>query len=157
DGDEHGAEVMRVKGAIILVGVMLGTVSGCGYTWSDNGNSFSAQSSSASGNLYRTNVRTVAVPIFTNKTYYRGLEVNLSKAVVTELEAHKPYRVASKESADTLLTGEITNVVVHNISRSPSNALPQEQLFLITVNFTWKDLRTGQIYTERHAFDQTAP
>ena len=46
---------------------------------------------------------------------------------------------------------------VHNVSRSPSSALPQEQLFLINVNFTWKDLRTGQIYTERRGFEQSAP
>jgi hypothetical protein len=132
-------------------------VSGCGYTWSENGNSFSAQSAGASGSVYRTNVKTVAIPIFANKTFYRGLEFNLSKAVVTQLEGRTPYRVAPKESADTLLTGEIINVQVHNISRSPSNALPQEQLLVINVNFVWKDLRTGQIYTERRGFEQSAP
>jgi len=141
----------------LLIALALGGLSGCGYTWSENGNSFSAQSAGASGSLYRTNVRTVAVPIFANTTFYRGLDFNLSKAVVTELESHTPYRVAPKESADTILTGEIINVQVHNISRSPFNALPQEQLFLIDVNFTWKDLRTGQIYTERRGFEQSAP
>ena len=78
----------RIRYAAICLAMLV--VSGCGYTWSENGNSFSAQSSPASGNLYRTNVRTVAVPIFTNKTYYRGLEFNLSKAVVTEMESHTP-------------------------------------------------------------------
>jgi len=148
---------MRVMRVVLLGALGLASLPGCGYTWSNNGNNFAPQSSPASGNLYRTNVSTVAVPIFTNKTYYRGLEFNLSKAVVTELESHTPYRVAPKETADTLLTGEIINVRVHNISRSPSNALPQEQLFLINVNFTWKDLRTGQIYTERRGFEQSAP
>jgi hypothetical protein len=130
-------------------------LSGCGYAWSDNGNSFSQ--SSPKDSVYRTDIRTVAVPIFANKTFYRGVEFNLSKAVVTQLESHTPYRVAPKESADTLLTGEIVNVRVNNISRSPFNALPQEQLLLINVNFTWKDLRTGQIYTERRGFEQSAP
>ena len=145
----------RTAHAVVCLATLL--LSGCGYTWSENGNSFSAQSSPASGNLYRTNVRTVAVPIFTNKTYYRGLEFNLSKAVVTEMEAHTPYRAAPRETADTLLTGEIIDVQVHNVSRSPFNALPQEQLLLINVNFTWKDLRTGQLYTERRGFQQSAP
>jgi hypothetical protein len=128
---------------------------GCGYSWSDNGNSFSQ--SPSKDNIYRSDVRTVAVPIFANKTFYRGLEFDLSKAVVNQLETHTPYRVAPKESADTLLTGEIVNVRVHTVSRSPFNALPQEQLYLINVNFTWKDLRTGQLYTERRGFEQSAP
>jgi len=146
-----------IKGWRALVCVAGLFISGCGYTWSDNGSSFSPQSAGASGSVYRTNVKTVAIPIFANKTFYRGLEFNLSKAVVTQLEGHTPYRVAPKESADTLLTGEIVNVQVHNISRSPFNALPQEQLMQIDVNFVWKDLRTGQIYTERRGFQQSAP
>jgi len=142
----------HVSRAFVLLAFAL---PGCGYSWSDNGSSFSQ--SSASNNIYRTNVRTIAVPIFTNKTYYRGVEFDLSRAVVTELEAHTPYRVAPKETADTVLTGEITNIHVQNISRSPFNALPQEQLYLIDVNFVWKDLHTGQIYTERRGFEQSAP
>lgn len=130
---------------------------GCGYSWSNNGNSFAPQAASASEGIYRQNVRTVAVPIFTNKTFYRGLEFSLSKAVVTQLEGRTPYKVVSREQADTLLTGEIVNVGVHMVSRSPFNALPQEQLFFVVVNFTWKDLRTGQMYVERHSFEQSAP
>jgi hypothetical protein len=138
-----------------LILLPLLTLPGCGYAWSDNGNSFSQ--SSPSNSIYRENVRTVAVPIFSNKTFNRGLEFNLSKAVITQLESRTPYHVAPKERADTLLEGEIMSTRVNNISRSPFNALPQEQLFLITVNFTWKDLRTGQIYVERRGFEQSAP
>jgi hypothetical protein len=132
-------------------------LTGCGYTWSDNGNSFAPQASSASNGVYRQNVRTVAVPIFTNLTYARGLELSLSKAVITDLEAHTPYKVVPRERADTILEGQITYAGTHLISRSPSNALPQEQLSFIIVNFTWKDLRSGQILTERRAFQQSAP
>ncbi|MCS7032800.1 MAG: hypothetical protein NZ561_02265, partial [Phycisphaerae bacterium] len=35
-------------------------------------------------------------------------------------------------------------------------AIPQEQLYKITVNFVWKDLRTGKILVERRNFEQTA-
>jgi hypothetical protein len=144
----------RARSLLLLA---LTILPGCGYAWSNSGNSFSPQAGPVSNSIYRENVRTVAVPIFANKTFSRGLEFSLSKAVVTQLESHTPYRVAPKERADTLLEGEIIGTSVHNISRSPFNALPQEQLFLIQVNFTWKDLRTGQIYVERRGFEQSAP
>lgn len=132
-------------------------LSGCGYTWSDNGSSFAAQESHASNGIYRQNVSTVAVPIFINTTYARGLELPLTKAVINNLEAHTPYKVVPRERADTILEGRIIYDGTNLLSRSPFNALPQEQLSLIIVNFTWKDLRNGQILTERRSFQQTAP
>ena len=155
-GAWRAARLVVATGALALAG--LG--GGCGYTWANNGSSFAPQASKASAasdGLYRTGVRTVAVPTFTNKTFYRGLEFNLSKAVVNQLESRTPYKVASREEADTLLTGEIISVGVHMVSRNQFNALPQEQLFFVSVNFTWKDLRTGQMYVERHSFEQSAP
>ena len=132
-------------------------LAGCGYSWSDNGSSFAPQESRASNGIYRQNVSTVAVPIFINTTYARGLELPLTKAVINNLEAHTPYKVVPEERADTILEGRITYAGTNLLSRSPFNALPQEQLSLIIVNFTWKDLRTGQILTERRSFQQTAP
>jgi hypothetical protein len=130
---------------------------GCGYSWSDNGNSFAPQVSHASNGIYRQDVRTVAVPIFGNQTFQRGLEFSLTKAIVSDLEAHTPYKVVEKERADTILEGQITFVGIRTISLSPSSALPQEQLSYIIVNFTWKDMRTGRMLTERRAFQQDAP
>ena len=153
----HGASYARRPVATLVALTLAGLVGGCGYSWANNGNSFAPQASAASDGIYRTGVRTVAVPTFTNKTFYRGLEFSLSKAVVTQLESRTPYKVAAREEADTLLTGEIINVGVHTVSRNQFNALPQEQLYFVSVNFTWKDLRTGQMYVERHSFEQSAP
>ena len=72
---------------IFAVGLLLFSLSGCGYTWSDNGNSFAPQPSVESNSIYRQDVRTVAVPIFTNQTFSRGVEFALSKAIVNHLEA----------------------------------------------------------------------
>jgi hypothetical protein len=98
----------------------------------------------------------VAVPIFQNRTYYRGYEFNLTKAVVNQLEAQTPYKVAPKERADTILEGEIDGVRVHTVSDKPGVAIPQEQLLEVTVRFTWKDLRNGRILVERRDFRQSA-
>ena len=106
--------------------------------------------------LYREDVKTVAVPIFQNKAYTRGVEFSLTKAVVNQLEAHSPYKVVPRERADTILEGEISAVSIDTVSRDSNTAVPQEQLFVVTVDFVWKDLRTGRILVERRNFEQTS-
>ena len=111
-----------------------------GYTWHS---------------LYREDVRTVAVPIFTNRSYARGLEVQLTKAITNHLESNTPYKVASRDNADTILEGEIVSVSGAMVSADAHSALPQEEMITITVNFVWKDLRSGQILAQRRSFQQS--
>ncbi len=61
-----------------------------------------------------------------------------------------------RDRADTVLEGEITDIFVRTFSLDPHVAVPQEQFYLVRVNFTWKDLRTGKILAERRRFEQTA-
>jgi hypothetical protein len=132
-------------------------LAGCGYNWSDNSSgAFAPDPDYKWASLYRQDVKTVAVPIFVNRTYYRGIEFNLTKAVINQLESRTPYKVAPRERADTVLEGQIIFVGVNTSSRSQVG-IPQEQLYYIIVNFTWKDLRTGQMLVSRRAFEQTAP
>ncbi len=107
---------------------------------------------------YRGDVRTVAVPIFTNRTYYRGVEFGLTKAIINQIEGQTPYKVVSKEEADTILVGSIENVHVRTLSLAQNGTvIPQEQLLVLNVNFTWKDLRTGKFLCVRKDYEQTAP
>ena len=131
----HGVGLMV---AMCLLALGLG---GCGYS---------------QGSLYREDVQTVAVPTFTTRDYVRGLEFRLSKAVINNLEAHSPYKVVSRERADTILEAEVLNTQIQNLSHDYTTNIPQEQLVVMTVNFRWKDLRTGRILVERKNFIQTA-
>jgi hypothetical protein len=127
---------------------------GCGYTMEGSAPTGSYQWKS----LYRGDVHTVAVPIFTNKTFYRGVEFGLTKAIINQIEGQSPYKVVSKEEADTILIGSIENVHVRTLSLDAmGRVIPQEQLLVLNVNFTWKDLRTGKILCDRRAYEQTAP
>lgn len=105
--------------------------------------------------LYREDVRTVAVPIFTNRTYVRGLEMQLTKAIGNYMESATPYKIVPREKAETILEGEIVAVSGTTISTDRVSALPQEEMVTVTVNFVWKDLRNGQILTQRKEFKQT--
>jgi len=140
-------------GATLLVVLCLAT--GCGYQQS--GSMASAPAGYQWPSLYRGDVHTVAVPIFTNKSYYRGVEFNLTKAVTSQLETQSPYKIVDQSRADTILEGEILRVRVRTISGDRLANVPQEQLYNVTVNFVWRDLRTGKILVERKDFEQAAP
>ncbi len=128
-------------------------LSGCeGYQQSGAGSRGGYKWSS----LYRQDIKTIAVPIFTNIDFSRGDELALTKAVVMQIEQRTPYKVVDRDKADTIIEGQVTNVKRQTLSSDRQSALPQEQLYGIKVDFTWKDLRTGKILVERRGFEQNA-
>ena len=59
---------------------------------------------------YDPNIHTVRVPIFKNITLIRGLEFDLTRAVIREIEAKTPFKVVdSRAGADTELIGKIVS------------------------------------------------
>lgn len=129
-------------------------IAGCGYQQAGD-YQLNPQSGYKWKSLYREDVRTVAVPIFTNKDLHRGVEFTLTQAVITQMEARTPYKVVNRDRADTILEGEITQVKTSTVSRDRDTALPQEQLQSVTVNFVWKDLRSGKILKQKSGFEET--
>lgn len=99
--------------------------------------------------LYRQDVASVAVPVFTNRSFRRGVEMRLTQAFVKQLEAQTPYKVVPRERADTVIEGEITDVEVNTLYRDFRTSLPREQQLTMRVDFVWKDLRTGRILAQR--------
>ncbi len=132
---------------------VIGLTSGCGYQQSGVENA-NASPGYKWHSLYREDIQTVAVPVFKNATFRRGLELELTKAIVQQIEAHSPYKVLPQERADTVLEGEITSAQTNTLSFDAATGLPQEQIYTIVVAFTWKNLRTGDILVQRRNFDQ---
>lgn len=129
-------------------------VMGCSYQQS--GETPDPNSNYQWRSLYREDVKSVAVPIFANKDFNRGVEFSLTEAIVKQIEARTPYKVMPRERADTILEGEVVSVSRNVISNDAQAAIPQEQLYTVRVNFVWKDIRTGRILCERRNFEQTA-
>jgi hypothetical protein len=123
-------------------------LAGCGYNQSGSDRN-KPESGYRWNSLYREDVSSVAVPVFTNKSFRRGVEMRLTQAVVKNLEAHAPYKVVPRERADTVLEGQITNVEVNTLHRDFRTSLPREQQLTITLDFVWKDLRNGRILAQR--------
>jgi hypothetical protein len=98
---------------------------------------------------YDTGIRTVYVPIFENKTFQdttrRQLEQALTKAVIREIEAKTPYKVASSpDRADSELIGKIVSVTKSIINSNQINEVREAQT-IVNVEIIWRDLRPGHL------------
>lgn len=107
----------------------------------------------AAGTVFRSDVSSVAVPIFTNDTFHRDVEFLLTDAVIKEIERRTPYKVAPEIRADTILTGEIRQVVLQPLSKSHFTGLTEELIVRVVIDFQWTDLRTNARLVERRSFE----
>lgn len=104
---------------------------------------------------FDTDVRTVAVPIFSNQTFARGTELTLTDAIIKQIQQNTPWRVVSPDKADTTIEGAITRAELGVLSNDPQTGLAQEQTYRLTVRFAWRDNRTGQTRVAREEFSST--
>jgi hypothetical protein len=132
------------RAAVRLLALVALSAAGCGYH--------------AIGyeGLSRQDVETVAVPVVANATFDRGMSEPLTAAVVREVEARTPYRIADASFADTLLEVTITGSSVGTLSRDDRTGFPEQQTLALTVDFVWTDLRTGRELLAVEGFTQTA-
>ena len=107
---------------------------------------------------YDPGIRTIRVPIFKNNTFIRGLEFDLTQAVIREIEARTPFKVVSANCpADTELTGTITIMNKVVINRNQLNEVREAQT-TVGVEIIWRDLRTGEVLSQpRPKADPDAP
>jgi hypothetical protein len=97
---------------------------------------------------YDCNIRTIRVPMVKNRSGYTvtpvvGLEQDLHRALINEIELVTPYRVAN-EDADSELTVVIRDVQKQLLNYTPFNTTRESEL-IVVVELIWRDLRTGQI------------
>ena len=106
----------------------------------------------SSASIYPTDVRTVALPIFENTTFDRGIEFELTDALIKEIESRTPYKVTAEDRADSILTGVIRRVDLEQLSKSPLTGLSEEVILSVTIDFEWRDLRSNRLLVERRSF-----
>ena len=106
-------------------------LTGCGYSTTE---------------LYPTQYTSVTVPNFDNRSNDRNVEFTLREALIKEIEQRTPYKAVSGTGlSDTQLTGTVVRVDRKLLSRDATVGLPQEIEIVVTVDFLWKDLRTGKV------------
>lgn len=98
---------------------------------------------------YDTSIRTVYVPIFQNRVFqtgpYRGIEFDLTRAVIEEIERTTPYKVVSDpDRADTELLGSVVTLTKSVLNVNLENEVRNLEYFM-SAEVVWRDLRTGRI------------
>jgi hypothetical protein len=131
-----------VVGMIVFYGLMA-LMAGCESTDPEKGYT--------SRSLYKTDIKTVYVEMFENRSFYREFEFELTRAVCQQLELHSPYKIVSdRQRADTILSGSIRNVNESVQANQRDLDRPMAAEMIWTINITWKDLRSGNFVLENH-------
>lgn len=99
--------------------------------------------------IYDCDIRTVYVPTFSNRAFqttpYRGIEVDLQRAVVREIGTKTRFKVVSDpERADTELLANVAGIDKTVLNRNQQNLIREADLVL-TVDVLWRDLRSGEV------------
>jgi len=116
-------DALRCKVVSLVLGAVVLSLTGCAYSTSP---------------LLREDVRTVYVPVFDNHTFRRGLEVDLTRAVVQELTLRTHLRIAPEEAADTTLLGTLEGFEEEVVTKSKEgNVLLMRAR--ASVRFRWRD------------------
>jgi hypothetical protein len=95
----------------------------------------------------------VAVPLWENRTFSKGLEVQLTEAIVKEIQRATPWVVTGRDNADTVLTGVIVDTRLRAMSIGRVTGLVMEQAVEISVDFDWRSRGTGKVLTSRRSFE----
>jgi hypothetical protein len=112
-----------------LLGLAVAALCGCGYTV---------------GNAYQAQVRTVAVPMFRSESFRRGIEYQLTDAVIREIQNRTPFRIADESSADTRLVGRVIQFEKLPLTNTLFDD-PRQLDMTMAVEVRWEDLRDGTV------------
>jgi len=109
----------------------------------------------AFGTGFPADIKSVSVPIFRNASTTPGIEADVTEAIIKELQRAGGMTITTSQGADTTLTGVITDVRMKRLSVRSGTGLVQELAYQITVDFDWKDERSGKLLTSRRDFVAT--
>ena len=120
--------------------IALTAASGCGYKI---------------GTMHRSDVRSIAIPVWTrgHGVFRRGLEMQLTKAVVNRIQLDTRYRICDEAQADTKLTGQLDNVRQQSLTINTNTGTSRAMEATFTVSFKWTNLQNGEELVSRDNFE----
>lgn len=136
--------------SVVRVGVV--GVIGLGAGWALVGCASDPTEGYAFSSSHDSGITSVYVPTFNNPTFSHGLEVELTDAIIKEIKASTPWRVVSQGDAEATLTGTIVDAKLQPLSYARTSGLVQEMAVTLTIEFDFKDSRTGKVLTSRRNF-----
>ncbi len=117
-----------MSGRILLLAVALATVLGCaGYKIGTR-------------SLYRADIRTIHVPIIRSESFRPELGVMLTETVQKEIERRTSFKLANRETADSVMTCTLTADTKRVVSETNLDE-PRLLQSIMTVEVAWVDRR----------------
>jgi outer membrane lipopolysaccharide assembly protein LptE/RlpB len=116
---------------LILLGCLL--LSSCGYHMREKETNLPPE------------IHSVAIPIFGNRTIETGMESVVTEGLVEKFESSRRLPVTTSSSADALLTGTILTFTTFPVAVTSSNQFSTEYRATLTLEFTFKDQKTGKV------------
>jgi outer membrane lipopolysaccharide assembly protein LptE/RlpB len=117
---------VRAAALALAAALLLG---GCGYTV---------------GGTLPSDIKTVAVPIFKNRTREPAVESLITRAVVEAFSTNGRLRVVGTGAADAVLDGEITGYSVNSIAFDRDANVSLYRL-TVTVNLRLRDVKRNTV------------
>lgn len=102
--------------------------------------------------LHDDRVTSVAVPVFQNKTFDRGVAAELTQAVTKEIQRRTNWVVTSPKNADRLLDATVTKSTQSVLSIDRETGMGQQLAVILTIDFQFSDARTGKVLFARQNF-----
>lgn len=96
--------------------------------------------------LYRSDVRTIYVPIIRNDTWRPELGVQLTEAVQKAIQQRTPFRLVNDPSADSVFTCRVVDETKRVITETATDD-PRALRAKLSVQLTWVD-RQGNVLME---------
>lgn len=101
---------------------------------------------------FPTDIQTVYVEMFHSREFRRELEFRLTESIIKRIEMDTPYRIAPREKADAVLSGEIVEVRNRSFGDEFDTDRPREIGSTVTVRYRLKNMKTGDILVEKPRF-----
>jgi len=139
-GKESYKETGQVVSVVLLIltAVISFSICGCGK-----------MSGYSNDSLYTGEVDSVYVEMFDSKSFYRGVEYDLTDAVAKRIEAESPYKIiSSRDRADTVLSGEIVSINSTSFISERETGRSLEKGLEVHAVVNWKNLKTGELIIE---------
>jgi hypothetical protein len=136
----------RKAAFIIFFGLIVASLAGfCGCA------SYSNKS------LFPEDVGSVYVEMFDNKSFWRGVEYELTDALAKRIETETPYKIiSSRDRADTVISGQIVSVDESWLSTERQTGRPMEKEVELRAVVNWKNLKTGELLIDNKSVSASA-
>ncbi len=112
-------------------------VTGCGYRFGAEGFGPSPE------------IRSIAIPTFTNLTYEAGIETIVTNAILGELIHDGRVKIVGEDAADAIMEGTVTSFATSSVAYDPMGMVLEYRTW-ITLDVVLKRNRRGEIlWSER--------